>query len=65
MEKKVPMNTLVCSFVHAVHLLSFLRRSDPFRGITSPWRAILGWAKATFLFVVATAYTEIQYCGYW
>ncbi len=32
-----------------VHLLSFFRRSDPFRGITSPWRAILGWAKATFL----------------
>ncbi len=30
-----------------VHLLSFLRRSDPFRGITSPWRAILGRAKAT------------------
>ena len=23
-------------FVHAVHLLRFLRRSDPFRGITSP-----------------------------
>ena len=35
-------------FVHAVHLLSFFRRSDPFLGITSPWRAILGWAKATF-----------------
>ncbi len=31
-------------------MLSFLRRSDSFRGITSPWRAILGWAKATFFF---------------
>ncbi len=48
-EKKVPMNTLVCScgsFVEPI-LQSFLRRSDPCRGITSPWRAILGWAKAT------------------
>ncbi len=35
-------------FVHAVHLLSFLRRSDPFWEITSPWRAIFGWAKARF-----------------
>ncbi len=39
--------------VHAVHLLSFLRRSDPFRGITWPWRAILGWAKATLANVIS------------
>ena len=36
-------------FVHAVYLLSFLRRSEPFRGITSPWRAILGWTTAIYV----------------
>ncbi len=35
-------------FLHAVHLLSFLKRSClTARGITSPWRAILGWATAS------------------
>ena len=43
-RKEVPWISL---FVHAVHLLNFLRRSDPSRVITSPWRTILGWAKAT------------------
>ncbi len=35
-------------FVHAVHLLSFLRRSDPFRGITSPTRRLPYWANGLF-----------------
>ncbi len=50
-EKEVPVNTLVCSHGSFVFTfcLHFLRRSDTSRGITSPWRAILGWAKATTL----------------
>ncbi len=51
-EKKLFLWILL--FVHAVHLLSFLRRSNPFRGITSPWRAILGWSKATFFLIHIT-----------
>ncbi len=39
------MNTLVCSYG------SFVKLSSAFRslsgGITSSWRAVLGWAKAT------------------
>ncbi len=59
-------DTLVCSY--AVHLLSFLRRSDSLRGITSPWRAIFGWATATkcrmahsTAFVLAFVYIAMRY----
>ena len=44
-EKEVPMNMLVCSCGSFVEYLLGVR--IPVRGITSPWRAILGWAKAT------------------